>query len=364
MCIKCLLSADTNDKSANRRDFLKMAGAALLLADLKSAWADTPKISKKPLNVAFLPILCAAPLILAKEDGHFARAGLAVDLQKRTSWALVRDELTHGKLDASHLLAPMPLAMSLGIDSQKTPTKVGFIQNTHGQALVMSVRHLHNQNPKNWRGLRFGIPFIHSMHHYLLRDFLSKHGLNPDKDVRLVLLSPPDMIANLRAGSIDGFFGPEPFNQRAVYEGAGYLHTLSKDMLPNHPCCAFGARADFVAKNPDVYKALIKALITAQKSLQKPSHQSARAISERLSQKAYLNQPRLVVEQALTGHFADGKGKVVDAPTRVGFVNAISPLMQGWIISQMRRWGYLKGMDNNHAAQVTSRVYALLGADF
>ena len=204
-----------------RRAFLKAVGAGTAMAAISSvlpleslqAMAAETKtagnLEKKNLNIGFIPITCATPLIMADPMGFYAKQGLNVTLNKVAGWALVRDRMLNRELDASHFLAPMPLAISMGLGSAPQNMEVASIQNINGQALTMSLKHINNRNPKNWKGMVFAIPFEHSMHNYLLRYFLAEHGLDPDRDVQLRLTSPADMIANLRAGNIDGFFGPE-----------------------------------------------------------------------------------------------------------------------------------------------------------
>src|SRR5690606_7037365 len=145
-------------------------------------------------------------------------------------WALGRDKVINKEYDASPFLSPTPLAMSLGVGSPAVPTHAATIQNINGQGTTMSIRHKDHRDPKNWKRFKFGIPLDFSMHSFLLRYFLAEHGLNPDTDVQLRVIGRPEMVANLRAGNIDGFLGPDPFNQRAVYEEVGYIHTLTRDL--------------------------------------------------------------------------------------------------------------------------------------
>ncbi len=107
------------------------------------------------------------------------------------------------------------------------------------------------------------MPFDYSMHNYLLRYYLAEHGLDPDTDVQIRAVPPPEMVANLRADNIDGFLGPDPMNQRAVYDGVGFIHMLSKDIWDGHPCCAFAASKEFVTRSPNTYAALLKSIIDA-----------------------------------------------------------------------------------------------------
>lgn len=334
-----------------RRAFLKAVGAGTAMAAIGSllplsalqeaAAADRLNPEKKDLTIGFIPIICSTPLIMADPLGYYAEQGINAKLVKRAGWALVRDQMMNRELDATHFLAPMPLAITLGLGSAKQDMKVACIQNVNGQALVMSLKHKDNRDPRNWKGMTFAIPFEHSIHNYLLRYFLAEHGLDPDKDVKLRLTTPPDMIANLKAGNIDGFFGPEPFNQRAVWDKAGYIHTLSRDIWNGHPCCSFGTSQNFIDDNPQSFLAMYRAILKANVMANKP--EMKKELSKILSPANYLNQPELVIRQSLTGRFADGIGKVQDVPDRTGFDAMPWESLAVWMLTQMKRWGYLKG---------------------
>ncbi|WP_435931616.1 ABC transporter substrate-binding protein [Moraxella bovoculi] len=334
-----------------RRAFLKTVGAGTAMAAMGSllplsalqeaAAADRLNPEKKDLTIGFIPIICSTPLIMADPLGYYAEQGINAKLVKRAGWALVRDQMMNRELDATHFLAPMPLAITLGLGSAKQDMKVACIQNVNGQALVMSLKHKDNRDPRNWKGMTFAIPFEHSIHNYLLRYFLAEHGLDPDKDVKLRLTTPPDMIANLKAGNIDGFFGPEPFNQRAVWDKAGYIHTLSRDIWNGHPCCSFGTSQSFIDDNPQSFLAMYRAILKANVMANKP--EMKKELSKILSPANYLNQPELVIRQSLTGRFADGIGKVQDVPDRTGFDAMPWESLAVWMLTQMKRWGYLKG---------------------
>ena len=107
--------------------------------------------------------------------------------------------------------------------------------------LSLSLKHKDKNDPKMWKGFKFAVPFEYSMHNFLLRYYVAEHGLDPDKDIQIRVLPPPEMVANLRADNVDGYLSPDPFNQRAVYDGVGYIHKLTKDIWDKHPCCAFAA---------------------------------------------------------------------------------------------------------------------------
>ena len=351
-----------------RRAFLKAVGtvtamaaiaSVLPIASLQEAAAlDKLNPEKKQVDIGFLPILCATPLIMADPMGFYQEQGIKANLLKRAGWALVRDQMMNRELDATHFLAPMPIAISLGLGSAQQDMKVAAIQNINGQALVMALKHKDNRDPKNWKGMTFAIPFEHSIHNYLLRYFLAEHGIDPDKDVKLRLTTPPDMIANLKAGNIDGFFGPEPFNQRAVWDKAGYIHTLSRDIWNGHPCCSFGTSQSFINDNPQTFLAMNRAIIKA--NVMANDRTVRRGLSTLLAKPNYLNQPELVLRQSLMGRFADGIEHVQDFPDRMNFDVLPWYSVAVWMMTQMKRWGYLKG-DVNYQA-VAEKVFMLTDA--
>ena len=120
------------------------------------------------------------------------------------------------------------------------------VENINGQAITLAIKHKDKRDPKAWKGFKFAVPFDYSMHNYLLRYYVAEHGLDPDQDIQIRAVPPPEMVANLRADNIDGFLGPDPVNQRAVYDGVGFIHMLSKEIWDGHPCCAFAASKEFV----------------------------------------------------------------------------------------------------------------------
>ena len=133
----------------------------------------------------------------------------------------------------------------------------------------------------------------------LFRSYLAEHGVDPDADVQIRAVPPPEMVANMRADNIDGFLAPDPVNQRAVYDGVGFIHTLSKALWDGHPCCAFAASREFVTQMPNTYAALLRAIMEATAFASKAENR--RQIAEAIAPANYLNQPVTVVEQVLTG---------------------------------------------------------------
>ena len=260
--------------------------------------------------------------------------------------------------DASHFLSPMPIAMSMGLGSNQVAMNVASIQNTNGQAITLHVKHKDKRDPKQWKGFKFAVPFEYSMHNFLLRYYLAENGLNPDTDVQIRVTPPPEMVANLRAGNIDGFLGPDPFNQRAVYDEVGFIHILSKEIWDGHPCCAFGMSDEFIRQNPNTFAALYRSVLTA--SYMASQSKDRELIAKVISPAQYLNQPETVVAQVLTGKFADGLGGIKNVPDRANFDPVPWQSMAVWMLTQMKRWGYVKG-DINYK-QIAEKVFMLTDA--
>jgi nitrate/nitrite transport system substrate-binding protein len=235
---------------------------------------------------------------------------------------------------------------------------VAAIENINGQAITLANKHREKRDPKDWRGFRFAVPFDFSMHNYLLRAYVAEAGLDPDRDIQIRSVPPPEMVANLRADNIDGFLGPDPFNQRAVFDGIGFLHLLTKELWDGHPCCAFAVPRAMITEAPNTYAALLRAIVEATGHSNNPANR--REVAQAIAGPNYLNQPPTVVEQVLTGTFADGLGRVQRVPDRIGFDPFPYHSMAIWILTQMRRWGQLQ-RDVDYKA-VAEQVFLALDA--
>jgi nitrate/nitrite transport system substrate-binding protein len=349
-------------EDAERRRFLKAVGASTALAAISQffplglaseAFAESGPLEKRDLKIGFIPITCATPIIMAAPLGFYAKQGLNVEVVKTAGWAVVRDKTLNKEYDAAHMLSPMPLAITMGIGSAPVPFAMPAVENINGQAITLSIKHKDKRDPKSWKGFKFAVPFDFSMHNYLLRYYLAENGIDPDQDVQIRVVPPPEMVANLRADNIDGFLAPDPVNQRAVFDGAGFIHLLSKDIWDRHPCCAFAASKEFITAAPNTYRALLKSIIEATAFASKAENR--KQIAEAIAPANYLNQPPIVVEQVLTGTFADGLGNVVKVPDRVDFDPFPYESFAIWIMTQMKRWGQIKG-DVDYSA-IAKEVY-------
>lgn len=354
-------------QNAMRRRFLSAVGvntasaaiASLLPIGALQAMAQEKRpLEKKDLRIGFIAITCATPLIMADPLGFYRKEGLNVTLNKTAGWALIRDKMLNKEHEASHFLSPMPLAISLGLGSTAQPMNVATIQNINGQAITLANKHKDKRDPKQWKGFKFAVPFEYSMHNFLLRYYLAEHGLDPDRDVQIRVTPPPEMVANLRAENIDGFLGPDPFNQRAVYDNVGFIHILSKEIWDGHPCCAFGVSAEFIRENPNTFAALYRSVLSAAAMARDAKNRPL--IAKVISPQNYLNQPETVVNQVLSGKFADGLGNVRTVPDRADFDPMPWNSMAIWMLTQMKRWGYIKGEVNYK--DIAEKVFLLTDA--
>jgi nitrate/nitrite transport system substrate-binding protein len=334
-----------------RRAFLKLVGrgtAAAIVSSLfplgtaQSMAADPIKnIEKKDLSIGFIPITCATPIIMAEPMGFYSKHGLNAKVRKASGWAMVRDWAVNKEVDAAHMLSPMPLALTLGAGSPAVPFFMPAVENINGQAITLSLKHKGVKEAKDMKGFRFCVPFTYSMHNYLLRYYLAEGGVHPDKDVQIRVVPPPEMVANLKADNVDGYLAPDPFNQRAVYENCGFIFKLTKELWEGHPCCAFAISKEFTEKNPNTFKALFRSIVDA-------THYAADAknrkeIAKAIAPTNYLNQPEIVLEQVLTGKYADGLGGIKNVPDRINFDPFPWHSMAMWILSQMKRWKHVEG---------------------
>jgi nitrate/nitrite transport system substrate-binding protein len=335
--------------AVERRTVLKSVGATALLGALSSllpldtlkALAQEQKPLEKPkLAVGFLPITCAAPLIYGEQLGLYQKQGLEVLLQKIPGITLIRDKMLSGELDISQQVMPVPLTMSAGVGGNKQALKVLTILNQHGNSLVLAMKHKDNRDPRNWKGFKFAVPFDASHQALQLRYYLAEAGLDPDKDVTFRVVPPTEYVSNLRVGSIDGFFGGEPGGQRAVYEGAGFIHALSSEIWPGHPCCSVTASEAWIAQHPNTFMAFYRAILAA--SLHVADKANRAGMAKVLAQPQYLNAPEIVVEQVITGKYADGLGNIKTVPDRVDYQPFPHYSMAVWLMTQMRRWNLLK----------------------
>lgn len=338
----------------SRREFMKrvaVAGALIAAASCgqqaqepaanqSSTANSSTNIEKKDLTIGFIPITCATPIVMSDPLGFYSKYGLNVKVKKMPNWAAVRDSAIAGELDAYHMLSPMPIAITLGLGSAAFPIKLASIENINGQAITVALKHKDTvKAAKDFKGFKIGVPFPYSMHNMLLRYYLAAGGLDPDKDVQIASVPPPDSVAKMAAGDLDAMLMPDPFNQRAVFEKVGFIHLLTKDLWNGHPCCAFAASQAWIDTNPNTFRAVNKAIVDAAAYANDAANRSK--VAKALIERKYLNQPLPVVEAVLTGKFEDGLGNTLDVPDRIGFDPYPWKSDAKWIAAQLVRWDLL-----------------------
>ncbi|MDI1429630.1 ABC transporter substrate-binding protein [Polyangium sorediatum] len=300
------------------------------------------------LRIVYVPIACSMPLLYAAARGFFEQKGLSVELRRAPSWDAVRRLLTHDKVDAAHLLAPLALATGLGIDGRAAPIRVRALQNQNGSTLVVAKALGRITTPRELAGKVLGVPHRFSMQYYLLCDWLARGGVNPLKDVAIREVPPPRMPRWLALGRIDGAMFPEPFAQLVVDRGGGVDCMQSREVWQGHPCCTLSFGPRLWRERPERAGALLEAVVEAQAELERMEPEGRRAAAGLVVARGYL--PAEVcgaLEKGLAGDPMSPSDPL--GPERLGFTPTPFVEYGVWILAQMQRWGQLAG-DVEHLA--------------
>jgi nitrate/nitrite transport system ATP-binding protein len=230
----------------------------------------------KPIEIGFIPLTDCAPLVVAQEKGFFKKHGLEqVSLSREPNWGAIAEGVITQRLDAAQMVAGMPIGLSLGLGNNPPVGIVtALVLSRSGNAITLS-KNLEQQGVRTLEDLKaafaatpdrsptFGMVHPASMHNLLLRYWLASGGIDPDRDVSLAVIPPPQMVANLKAGNIDGYCVGEPWNSRAVHEDLGFVMATSLDLWAGHPEKVLGMREDYADQHPEIHLALLKALLEA-----------------------------------------------------------------------------------------------------
>ncbi|MBL9137646.1 MAG: ABC transporter substrate-binding protein [Verrucomicrobiales bacterium] len=303
--------------------------------------------SPAALRVGYVPLIHAAPLLVARELGLFARHGLQVRLTREVGWATVREKIVSGELDAAQTLAPMAVAMTLGLHSARVDCLTGLIMNLHGNAVVIAQKlwattaghpsQLAAIRARRSEPLTLGVVYPHSAQCLVLHRWCRQAGLVPDRDYRLVVVPPPQMVAHLKGGHIDGCCVGEPWGSLAVRDGIGVIAALSADLAPGHAEKVLLVRHSFSQDRPDHHFALIRALHEACAWCAAPDHRGD--VLALLAGRDGLSLPTDVLRPALTGDFDLGAGRRRHHPDALIFhgdgVNEPSFGRVAWIPEQL-----------------------------
>lgn len=303
------------------------------------------------LRLGFVPLLDCAPLVMAHELGLFRKYGLRLSLQRELGWATIRDKIVYRELEAAHALAAMPLAATLGVGAGACDCVTGLVLNLHGNAITLS-RELWDLGVRDAASLRevvrrsrhektftFAAVSTVSSHFFVLREWLSRGGLNPERDVRIVMVPPPQMHTNLQAGHLDGFCVGEPWNSVAVQARAGWCVAASAELAPGHPEKVLMARCEFAEKRPVEHEALIAALLESCEFCAQPENYEQ--VIATLSRPHYVGVTESALRRGLTGEFDFGHGPTRNVKDFLIFsgadVNEPSPDKAAWAINQLRQ---------------------------
>ncbi|MBD9599114.1 ABC transporter substrate-binding protein [Pseudomonas sp. PDM10] len=322
------------------------------------AWvngSDAPE--KTEINLGFMALSDCASVVVAATQGFAQPYGLTLNLKRQSSWANLRDKLVSGELDAAHSLYGLIYAVHLGIGgvaSTDMAVLMGLNQNgqsinlSHGlQALDVTSpealeRHVHQSRPK----LTFAQTFPTGTHAMWLYYWLASQGIHPLQDVDSVVVPPPQMVAHLQAGRIDGFCVGEPWSASAVQQNLGFTMATTQTIWPDHPEKVLGCTRAFVEQYPNTARALVMAILEASRFIEE-STENRRSTAKLLSAPQYLDAPLGCIEPRLLGDYADGLGHRWQDPHALRFhgdgeVN-LPYLSDGmWFMTQFRRWGLLR----------------------
>jgi nitrate/nitrite transport system substrate-binding protein len=331
--------------------------------------ADTPKPASvsAPLNVnapevsdvrfGMIALTDCSPIVIAHEKGLFKKYGINSTVIKGASWAAIRDSLSNGDIQATHMLLGMPIASTLGLlGSPKLPMIVPWLLNRNGQAITLKpewkgkvadkpavIKPFVDLAKKAGTPLTFAMTFPPGTHAMWMRYYLAAGGVHPDKDVSLVTVPPSQMVANMKIGKMDGFCVGEPWNARAIADGIGFTGITTQEIWKDHPekVCAF--KEEFALKNPKTVKAILKALHEASVWLDDMKNRPEQAAI--VSRATYINCAPEQILGRLQGHYDYGDGRVKEDPNYMIFSarNCNYPQAKycSWWLSQFRRWGML-----------------------
>lgn len=300
-----------------------------MATSISTGSAQVTRLRPRPLRVGLLALTDAAPFIVAQELGFFTRQGLVVELRREIGWATIREKILYGELDAAQAPAPMLWSVQLGLGCGTCDVLTALVLNLNGNAITLSralwsagVRdafslreHLRNRRARE--PLTLGIVFPYSSHHLLLRNWLRAGGIDPERDVRIVVVPPAQMFRNLKAQTIDGFCVGEPWNTLAVREGEGWCPAWSAAQMPGHVEKVLMVTQRFATARTGEHAALVRALADAGAWCDEP--QNRERLAEMLGAAAWLNVSARVIAPALLGRFDCGHDHIVHQPDFVVF---------------------------------------------
>jgi len=356
----------------SRRQFFRLAGGGLggltaasaLLGGVPGGWVGAAYASDAPevadLKFGIIALTDCSPLVIAHEKGFFKKYGINATIAKGASWPAIRDSLSTGDLQATHLLLGIALSSSMGIGgAPKVPMVVPWLLNRNGQSISLAnalkgkvaadpkaLKPLADAAKASGSPMTFAMTYPTGTHAMWMRYYLGAGGIHPDKDVSLIAVPPAQMVANMKIGKMDGFCVGEPWNQKTIADGIGFTSVATQDLWKDHPEKVLGFTAAFAEKNPNTVKAVLKAVHEASVWLDAFSNrpEACRIVSA----PTYINCPADVILKRMLGELDYGDGrKVTDTEHCMYFsknnCNYPQPKFAKWFLSQYRRWGMVEG---------------------
>jgi nitrate/nitrite transport system substrate-binding protein len=346
----------------SRREWLRSTSAAVLLAGLPAGWSGAVHASDAPehprVRIGIIALTDCATIVMAHELGLFKKHGIEATISKEASWAVIRDRLTLGENHATHMLYGMPYASTMGLGgSPVKPVIIPFAINRNGQGITLKKEFLPEgvKTPQQLRPLVMaakarGAPMTFAMtyppgtHAMWMRYWLGAGGINPDRDVALITIPPPQMVANMKVGKMDGLCVGEPWNARAISDGIGFTAATSQQIWKDHPEKVLGFTEEFAARNPKTVKAILRAMLEASQWADRLENRPR--MVEVISQPQYINCPKEAILGRLLGDYDYGDGRREKDKLYMTFFDRHTnfPLKSHgiWWLTQFRRWGMVK----------------------
>ncbi len=345
-----------------------VAGGSMLGLATGGVWAaGSDKPEKEEVKIGFIPLTDCASVVMASVLGLDKKYGVKFVLSKEASWAGVRDKLANGDLDAAHVLYGLLYGVQMGIGGQKKDMAVLMGLNNNGQAITLSKKladkgavdgaSLNKLMQTDKREYTFAQTFPTGTHAMWLYYWLAANGINPLKDAKVITVPPPQMVANMRVGNMDGFCVGEPWGHRAIMDGVGITATTTQDIWRDHPEKVLGSTLEFAKKYPNTCRAMMAAILEAGKWID-ASLANKNRMAEVIADKSYVNTSKDAIDQRIMGRYQNGLGKTWDDANYMKFYNDglvnFPYLSDGmWFMTQHRRWGLLKD-DPDYLAVATA----------
>jgi len=334
-----------------------VAGGSLMGLATGGVWAaGSDKPEKTEIRIGFIPLTDCASVVMASVLGFDKKYGVKFVLSKEASWAGVRDKLANGDLDAAHVLYGLLYGVQMGIGGQRKDMAVLMGLNNNGQAITLS-KQLANKGAVDGQSLAklmraekrdftFAQTFPTGTHAMWLYYWLAANGINPMKEAKVITVPPPQMVANMRVGNMDGFCVGEPWGHRAIMDGIGITAITTQDIWRDHPEKVLGSTLEFAKKHPNTCRAMMAAIIEASRWID-ASMANKNKMAEVIAAKSYVNTSKDAIDQRILGRYQNGLGKTWDDQNYMKFYNdgAVNfPYLSDgmWFMTQHRRWGLLK----------------------